>query len=169
MTNVRPFAVQFPGAKLLVEISPVRQWLRTPRARFLTQIGWIREHSRIWGLIAAQEQQLSLSDPVYKAICQLIAQPGKSLRSLVSSSMSMLRTLPRQAQVSTMALMSGISPGTREAAPPVVPNAVQRAATANPGQAMNGRQAVAPPTVQAPSITTLSICLSAPWVGCLLR
>ena len=51
LTNVRPLAIHLPGGKLIVSNVPVLDWMRSPRAKFLMQIDWFREHSRIWGLI----------------------------------------------------------------------------------------------------------------------
>jgi len=92
MTNVRPLALQLPGAHLVVDSGPVVQWMHTPRAKFLAQISWLREHSHIWGLIAAQEQQLTLSNPSYKAVCTFISQPGKSIRAAIAGIPSTLKS-----------------------------------------------------------------------------
>jgi hypothetical protein len=88
ITNVRPFALHLPGQKLIVDSSPVATWMRSPRAKFLLSIQWLRNYSRIWGLLASTELQMSLQDPVYKAIVSLCTNPGKTLREWADSAKS---------------------------------------------------------------------------------
>ena len=54
--------------------------MKTPRAKFLLQIEWLRHNSRIWGLISASETQLSYQNPVYRGIVALCTRPGKTIR-----------------------------------------------------------------------------------------
>lgn len=80
LTNVRPVAVQLPGKDLAVDSFPVQQWMRTPRARFLRQFEWLREHSRLWGLFAAAEIDWSMHNETYKQLVFFLTKPGKALR-----------------------------------------------------------------------------------------
>ncbi|HEY9787104.1 MAG TPA: SGNH/GDSL hydrolase family protein, partial [Candidatus Obscuribacterales bacterium] len=81
LTNVRPYALHLPGQPLVIDSSSVTAWSKSPRGRFLKSIEWIREHSRIWGLIAAWEIDASFHNPVYRAICAFLTQPGKTIKS----------------------------------------------------------------------------------------
>lgn len=92
ITNVRPYALHLPGGHLVIDNSPVLQWMKSPRGKFLNQIAWIREHSRIWGLISAAETQLSFHDPVYRAIGAFLIQPGKTLRGFARSWPDMVKS-----------------------------------------------------------------------------
>lgn len=85
ITNVRPCALCLPGSHLVVDSSPVEKWLKSPRARFLSRIEWLRHHSRIWGLISAAETQLSFRDSFYKSMIDLLTHPGKTIKAWVSS------------------------------------------------------------------------------------
>lgn len=77
LTNVRPAAIHLPGAHLAIDTTPVERWLRTPRARFLRQIDWIREHSRIYGLFAAIDLELSQKDIWYRAFVNTVTHPKR--------------------------------------------------------------------------------------------
>lgn len=79
ITNVRPFALHLPGQNLVIDHTPVKSWMRSPRARFLQQIEWLRQNSRIYGLMSAAETQLSYHDPVYRAIIGFLTKPGATL------------------------------------------------------------------------------------------
>lgn len=100
LTNVRPYALHLPGQPLVIDNSSVIQWMKSPRGKFLTRIEWLREHSRIWGLIAAWETQASFHDPVYRAVCALFTQPGKTIKAWAASA----------AQVSPRAVLASLSP-----------------------------------------------------------
>lgn len=63
LTNVRPVAVKPPGGKLVVDSSPVKHWMRSARARFLARIEWLRENSRLCGMLSAVERDWSLHNP----------------------------------------------------------------------------------------------------------
>ena len=80
ITNVRPYALHLPGRNLVIDNSPVINWMKSPRAKFLMQIEFLRHHSRIWGLISAAETQLSYQDPIYRGIVALCTKPGKTIR-----------------------------------------------------------------------------------------
>jgi len=82
LANVRPYALKLPGQKLVIDNGSVTSWLKTPRAKFLTSIGWIRSHSRIWGLISAAETEAGFHNPVYATLMALFTQPGKTLKKL---------------------------------------------------------------------------------------
>lgn len=80
ITNVRPFALHLPGQSLVLDNAPVLKWMKTPRAKFLMQVQWLRQNSRIWGLISSTETQLSSTDPFYKGIVAFISSPSKATR-----------------------------------------------------------------------------------------
>ena len=82
LANVRPYALKLPGQKLVIDNSSVTTWLKTPRAKFLTSIGWIRSHSRIWGMISAAETEAGFHNPIYATLMAICTQPGKTLRRL---------------------------------------------------------------------------------------
>lgn len=79
LTNVRPYALHLPGGKLVVDNSPVTLWMRSPRAKFMRSIEWVREHSRLWGLWSALEMDLSLHNNSYKEFVKFLTKPGKTL------------------------------------------------------------------------------------------
>jgi hypothetical protein len=80
LTNVRPAALKLPGRALLVDSSAVKQWMRTPRAKFLKQFELLREHSRLWGLFAAAEIDWSMHNETYKQLVFFLTKPGKAIR-----------------------------------------------------------------------------------------
>ena len=80
LTNVRPAAIHLPGGKLTIDHTPVQQWMRTPRARFLKHFEFLREQSRIWGLYAQAELDWSLHNETYKRIVFFLTRPGKAIR-----------------------------------------------------------------------------------------
>jgi hypothetical protein len=82
LANVRPYALKLPGQKLVIDSGSVTSWLKTPRARFLTSIAWIRSHSRIWGLISAAETEAGFHNPVYATLMALFTQPAKTVKKL---------------------------------------------------------------------------------------
>jgi hypothetical protein len=59
--------------------------MRTPRAKILLSIAWLRQHSRIWGLISAAETEASFHSETYKTLMALLNQPGKTWRALFKS------------------------------------------------------------------------------------
>ncbi|HEY9772804.1 MAG TPA: SGNH/GDSL hydrolase family protein [Planktothrix sp.] len=75
ITNVRPIALQLPGQPLVVDYSPVKKWMRTPRGKFMMAFEWVRQNSRIWGLISATTLQLSISDPFYRGMMAFFGNP----------------------------------------------------------------------------------------------
>ncbi len=80
LTNVRPAALHLPGGKLVVDSSPVQLWMRSPRARGLRNFDFFRQHSRLWGLLAAAELDLSMHNEAYKKVLFFLTKPGKALR-----------------------------------------------------------------------------------------
>ena len=80
LTNVRPLAIKLDGQKLAVSSNSVTTWMNTPRARFLRQIEWIRQNSRIWGLISAWDLEMSMHNAPYKVITGFITDPKKSFK-----------------------------------------------------------------------------------------
>lgn len=84
LTNVRPLAMHLPGAKLVVDSAPVRQWMKTPRARLLKTFEFLRVHSRLWGLFAAAELNWSMKSEAYKRVILFLSRPGKALRLTAS-------------------------------------------------------------------------------------
>lgn len=82
LANVRPLALKIPGKELVVESGSVTCWMRTPRAKILSAISFIRNHSRIWGVISYYENEASFHNPFYKLCLKFINQPGKTLRAL---------------------------------------------------------------------------------------
>lgn len=94
LANVRPCALHLPGSPLVIDDSPVRRWMKTPRGRFLKELGWLREHSRIWGLISAAEMQWGFHNPGYRAIIDFLAQPNKSLSTIATSLSQLIRSIP---------------------------------------------------------------------------
>jgi lysophospholipase L1-like esterase len=81
ITNVRPFALHLPGAKLVVDNGSVVRWMKSPRAKFLKQMEWFRQNSRIYGLISATETQLSFRDPFYRALCGFFTNPKAAMNN----------------------------------------------------------------------------------------
>ena len=80
LTNVRPAALHLPGGKLVVDSSPVALWMKSPRARGLRNFDFFRQHSRLWGLLAAAELDLSMHNETYKRVLFFLTKPGKALR-----------------------------------------------------------------------------------------
>ncbi|HNB24295.1 MAG TPA: SGNH/GDSL hydrolase family protein, partial [Candidatus Melainabacteria bacterium] len=83
LTNVRPYALHLPNQPLKIDSSSVTAWMKSPRGKFLQSISWLRENSRIWGLIAAWETQASFHDPVYRAIMGFFTNPVKTVQASV--------------------------------------------------------------------------------------
>ncbi len=82
ITNVRPYALHLPGGKLTIDTSPVKNWMRTPRAKFLQQFEWLRQNSRLWGLFAALELDWSMHNETYKYVNLLLTRPGKGIKEI---------------------------------------------------------------------------------------
>jgi len=101
LTNVRPRAVQPPGQKLIVDNAPILKWMHSPRAKFLMQIQWLRQNSRIWGMISATETQLSFKDPVYRAIIGFATRPGKTFNLWMDNLKTIKWQLPSLAQLTS--------------------------------------------------------------------
>lgn len=82
LTNIRPTAICLPGQPLVVSNAAIERWLKSPRAKFLQSISWIRQNSRIWGLISAMETELSFNNQIYKNIMDLLTRPKKTVQRL---------------------------------------------------------------------------------------
>ena len=82
ITNVRPFALHLPGQPLNVDSSPVVRWMGTPRARFLLQTSWLRQNSRIFGLLSTLELDWSQHNPWYRAMLEVYQHPKKAMNEL---------------------------------------------------------------------------------------
>lgn len=82
ITNVRPVALHLPGGDLVVHSYHVKRWMNSPRAYFMKSIEWLRQNSRIWGLIAAIDLDLSLHNPVYRAAMNIANKPKQALKDL---------------------------------------------------------------------------------------
>ncbi len=82
LSNVRPVALHLPGQKLVVNSAGIDEWMKSPRAKFLTQISWIRQNSRLWGLISAMETELSFNNTTYKTVIELITRPKKAFKKI---------------------------------------------------------------------------------------
>jgi hypothetical protein len=85
LSNVRPAALKIPGRDLIIDTTPVTNWLNSPRARFLQSIEWFRHHSRVWGIISATELQLSMKEPVVKALLSFCTNPVHASRAALRS------------------------------------------------------------------------------------
>ncbi|MBI2809644.1 MAG: SGNH/GDSL hydrolase family protein [Candidatus Melainabacteria bacterium] len=120
ITNVRPYALHLPNAHLVVDSSSVTNWMRTPRAKFLLSIAWIREYSHVWGMISAAETQFGHSDPVYKAISEFLTNPVKSTRATWTALPGWIAAIPQNTLNSLKALTVQPAhhvPGTSAATP----------------------------------------------------
>jgi len=82
LTNIRPVAICLPGQPLVVSNAAILDWMKSPRARFLQSISWLRQNSRIWGLISAMETELSFNDKTYQTIMELVTRPKKAVKRL---------------------------------------------------------------------------------------
>lgn len=82
LTNIRPVALCLPGQPLTVSNIAIEQWMKSPRAKFLQSISWLRQNSRIWGLISAMETELSFNNTLYKTIMDLVTRPKKTIAKL---------------------------------------------------------------------------------------
>jgi hypothetical protein len=134
ITNVRPYALHLPNSHLVVDNSSVKNWMRTPRAKFLLAITPIREYSHIWGMISAAETQFGHSDPVYKAISEFLTNPAKSIRMTWAAVPGWLATLPQNTIRALAALTvqpaNHVPPPTREQQPEESNDPAARAAAA---------------------------------------
>lgn len=95
ITNVRPYALHLPNAHLVVDSSSVTNWMRTPRAKFLLSIAWIREYSHVWGMVSALETQFGHTDPTYKAICEFLNNPVKFTKTTWAALPGMIAAIPQ--------------------------------------------------------------------------
>lgn len=82
LTNIRPVALCLPGQPLVISNAAITEWMKSPRAKFLQSISWIRQNSRIWGLISAMETELSFNDKTYQTIMELVTRPKKAVKRL---------------------------------------------------------------------------------------
>lgn len=85
ITNVRPFAVQLPDKPLVVDNAPVLAWQRTPRAKFLQSIEWLRNNSRVYGMLAALELEMSMHNQTYKIIQLLFTKPKRAFKEAAAA------------------------------------------------------------------------------------
>jgi lysophospholipase L1-like esterase len=109
ITNVRPYALHLPGSHLIVDNSSVTGWMRSPRAKFLMQIAWIREYSHIWGLVSAAETQFGHDNPIYIAISELCTKPGKTIRAAWIALPKLISEIPQNLLKSISALSVSVS------------------------------------------------------------
>lgn len=98
ITNVRPYALHLPGGKLTIDTSPVTNWMKTPRAKFLQQSEWLRQNSRLWGLFAALELDWSLHNDSYRYLLLFVTRPGKAIRELTGKVKAEFNKLTSSAQ-----------------------------------------------------------------------
>jgi hypothetical protein len=117
LSNVRPAAMKIPGRELIIDSTPVTNWLNSPRGRFLQSIEWFRHHSRVWGIISATELQLSMKEPIVKALLSFFTNPVRSSRAGLRS-VTALFASHKSAPV-VPAVVSGVA--VSAAAVPVVP------------------------------------------------
>jgi hypothetical protein len=82
ITNVRPIALHLPGGKLVIDKLPVRRWLRSPRGQFMLSTNWLRAHSRIMGLLAEFDLDLSQHNRFYRAVVDAISHPKNAIADL---------------------------------------------------------------------------------------
>lgn len=82
ITNVRPYALHLPGGQLEINNYYVRKWMRSPRARLLNSCEWLRQNSRIWGLISQLELELSIKNPAYKTVVNIITKPKNAIKEI---------------------------------------------------------------------------------------
>jgi hypothetical protein len=82
ITNVRPIALHLPGGKLVIDNLPVRRWLRSPRGQFMLSTNWLRAHSRIMGLLAELDLDLSQHNRFYRAMVDAISHPKNAMADL---------------------------------------------------------------------------------------
>jgi hypothetical protein len=94
VTNVRPFAIKLPGGELSIYNLPVRRWMRSPRGQFMVATTWLREHSRIVGLLSALDLEMSQNNLWYKGIMDLFSHPQKALTDLGQAIASMKNSGP---------------------------------------------------------------------------
>lgn len=118
LTNVRPLAIKLDGQKLAVSSNSVTTWMNTPRARFLRQIEWIRQNSRIWGLISAWDLEMSMHNAPYKVITGFITDPKKSFKDAFKACKDYLAQVQNAVQVGKKSLGQAGAPQTKEATAP---------------------------------------------------
>jgi hypothetical protein len=80
ISNLRPYALKLPDQKLLIDSGSVKAWMKSPRGKFLNSIEWLRENSRIWGLISAYETEASTHNELYKTIINFFISPVKTFK-----------------------------------------------------------------------------------------
>ncbi|MBI4534484.1 MAG: hypothetical protein HY711_11115 [Candidatus Melainabacteria bacterium] len=94
ITNVRPVALHLPGGKLVVHSYYVKRWLKSPRAKFLHATQWLKQNSRIWGLLSAMDLDLSLHNSIYRTLILFLTQPKKAVRQLATAVTSVNSLVP---------------------------------------------------------------------------
>jgi hypothetical protein len=135
LSNVRPAAMKIPGRELIIDSTPVTNWLNSPRARFLQSIEWFRHHSRVWGIISATELQLSMKEPIVKALLSFFTNPVRSSRAGLRSVTALFashKSAPVVPAVVPAATVASVVPVVPAAVPVVVPVAVPASIKAPP-------------------------------------
>jgi hypothetical protein len=135
LSNVRPAAMKIPGRELIIDSTPVTNWLNSPRARFLQSIEWFRHHSRVWGIISATELQLSMKEPIVKALLSFFTNPVRSSRAGLRSVTALFashKSAPVVPAVVPAATVASVVPVVPAAVPVVVPLAVPASIKAPP-------------------------------------
>lgn len=79
ITNLRPNALHLPGSKLVIDYSPILAWRHSARGKFISATGWLRQNSRIWGLISAAQTEWSYASPFYRAFCTFLTNPKRGI------------------------------------------------------------------------------------------
>ena len=140
ITNIRPLALHLPGGKLIVDNSSVLGWMRTPRARFLQSIGWIREHSHIWGVWSTWELDMSMHNKAYQALLNMFTYPKKAFGELLQALKPQLPSTPSF----NIRFFEKESAKTTTPAPTAplaaTPSATSNGSTTNANKAPDGRQ-----------------------------
>jgi len=154
ITNVRPYALHLPGGRLVVGNDTVLAWLKSPRARLLRQVDWLRQNSRIWGIISGLELEMSFRNPVYRAVIGFLTRPKKAIRELfaalkpgdASKPAFQIRTFESTASPPAAGSGAQTSGNARTGAPVVSDKVLSGAVAVKPE---NGRPAVRPQLISA--------------------
>jgi len=134
--NVRPVAELLPDEKLKVQTYYVRHWMHSPRAKVLQAIGWLREKSRIWGLLAAIDLDMSIHNAAYRCVAHVFTEPKAELKKLPAT----LSSLGPQA---CSAVHESIESVFREQTPPPTATFADTAHTPQTGSSSNGEAVLA--------------------------
>jgi hypothetical protein len=168
LSNVRPAALKIPGRELIIDTTPVTNWLNSPRAKFLCSIDWFRHHSRVWGIISATELQLSMKEPIVKALLTFCTNPVHASRTAlrtVTALLPKLKGVPKVTTVSPNDLVfkSGSAPIAASGAT-AVPGAVKpyAAAVAAPAAAVAVAAPAAAVAAPAAAVAVPAAAVAAP-------